>query len=610
MKLNSGTKKLIVIFNDIIISIISTYLALIIRYESIASISNNHLYAFIIFSILFLPFFFYFDLYSNIIRYTDIGYYKSLLYCFIFYIISSIIIFIFFTVPFTPRSISVLQPFIFLFGILISRIFAVRILKNIFNINKEISNIIIFGAGESGAKLLSLINNTHYNVVGFIDEDENKIGRKINGKKIYKKSDISNLKKDKKVNLVLFAISNLNIFKKNQLINFFEKHNIKSRNISSLKEIIEGKDLYEKIQKININELLDRRINNNIPLLNFEKKIILITGSGGSIGSELCNQILSLRPRKIILLDHSEYNLYKIHSDISTSIKKDDDIEISPVLGSVQNLSFLENIFMSNKIDYIFHAAAYKHVPLIENNVFEAVSNNFLGTINILNLLEKYKVKNFVLVSTDKAVRPTNIMGATKRLAELAVQAYASKVKDDSKLCIVRFGNVIGSSGSVSEIFINQIKKGGPITITHPEVTRYFMTINEAVSLIIYSIFLSKNGEVFLLDMGKPIKIVDLAKKMVEAFDLKIKEKNNNGDIEIVFTKLRPGEKLYEELLIGKNSSTTPNPFIKKAQENFLDYHEFKIVEKRILNLILEKDVKGLFEILNSNVEGFDHNVF
>ena len=216
MKLNSGTKKLIVIFNDIIISIISTYLALIIRYESIASISNNHLYAFIIFSILFLPFFFYFDLYSNIIRYTDIGYYKSLLYCFIFYIISSIIIFIFFTVPFTPRSISVLQPFIFLFGILISRIFAVRILKNIFNINKEISNIIIFGAGESGAKLLSLINNTYYNVVGFIDEDENKIGRKINGKKIYKKSDISNLKKDKKVNLVLFAISNLNIFKKNQ----------------------------------------------------------------------------------------------------------------------------------------------------------------------------------------------------------------------------------------------------------------------------------------------------------------------------------------------------------------------------------------------------------
>ena len=375
---------------------------------------------------------------------------------------------------------------------------------------------------------------------------------------------------------------NLNVFKKNKLVNYFEKHNIKSRNISSLKEIIEGKDLYEKIQKININELLDRQINNNIPLLTFEKKIILITGSGGSIGSELSNQILSLRPKKIIILDHSEYNLYKVHSDLLLSIREDNDIEIAPILGSVQNFSFLENIFKSNNIDYIFHAAAYKHVPLIENNIFEAVNNNFLGTINLLNLIDKYKIKNFVLISTDKAVRPTNIMGATKRLAELAVQAYASKIRDDSKLCIVRFGNVIGSSGSVSEIFINQIKKGGPITITHPDVTRYFMTINEAVSLVIYSIFLSKNGEVFLLDMGKPIKILDLAKKMVEAFDLKIKENNNDGDIEIIFTKLRPGEKLHEELLIGKNSSSTSNPYIKKAKESYLDFDDFKVVEKNI----------------------------
>ena len=610
MKLSSGSKKLIVIFNDMLISILSTYLALFIRYESISLINYNHLYTFIIFSILFLPFFFYFDLYSNIIRYTNINYYKSLFYSFIFYIIFSVIIFILFTVPFTPRSISILQPFIFMFGIIISRIFAVSILKNIFNINKNVINIIIFGAGENGARLLSLIDNTHYNVVGFIDEDKNKIGRKINGKKIYRKSDVEYLKKDKKIKLILFSINNLNIFKQNKLINYFEKFNIKTRNISSFKEIIEGKDLYEKIQKININELLDRRLNNNIPLLDFESKIILITGCGGSIGSELSNQIFSLKPKKIILLDHSEYNLFKINSDLLLSIKTADKIEIIPVLGSIQNFNFLENTFKSNKIDYIFHAAAYKHVPLIEKNIFEAINNNLIGTINLLNLLVKYKIKNFVLVSSDKAVRPTNIMGASKRMAELAVQAYASQIKDDSKMCIVRFGNVIGSSGSVSETFTNQIKRGGPITITHPDVTRYFMTINEAASLIIYSIFLSKNGEVFLLDMGKPIKILDLAKKMIIAFGLKLKENNNNGDIEIIYTKLRPGEKLFEELLIGEDSSDTSNPYIKKAKEKHLSFKNFKIIENDILNFILKKDTKGLIKILESNVEGFNYKTF
>lgn len=605
IQLNNNSKKLIVILNDILISILSTYIALVIRYEDFTQITYDHVYSFIIFSFLFLPFFFYYDLYSNIIRYTNINYYKSLFNAFLFFLTSSIIIFIFFTVPYTPRSISIIQPVIFLFLIIISRIFAVQILKKIFKINKDSINTIIFGAGDNGAKLLSLIDQTNYNVIGFIDEDEKKIGRKINGKKIYNIDDIEQIKKKIKIELLLISINNLNIFKKNKITSYFEKHNIKTRNISSIKNIIEGFDLNEKINKININELLDRKINNNIPLLTFENKTILITGCGGSIGSELSIQILSLKPKKIILLDHSEYNLYKIHDEL-LQILNSQNIKILPILGSIQNSFFLENIFKNNKIDYIFHAAAYKHVPLIEVNEIEAIKNNFIGTINILKLVDKFEIQNFVLVSTDKAVRPTNIMGATKRMAELAVQAYASKIKG-SKLCIVRFGNVIGSSGSVSEIFINQIKKGGPITITHPEVTRFFMTINEAVSLIIHSIFLSENGEVFILDMGKPIKIIDLAKKMILAYGLELKENNKEGDIEIIFTKLRPGEKLYEELLIGKNSEKTENPFINKAKEKYLKFDEFTKVENGILNEIENKNIKELIQILKQNVEGFNY---
>ncbi len=603
IKLNNNSKKIIVIINDILISILATYIALFIRYETIAYINYNHIYTFIIFTILFLPFFFYFDLYSNIIRYTDINYYRSLFLAFLLYLIASLIIFIFFTVPFTPRSLSIIQPVIFLVLIIISRVFAVQILKNIFNINKDSSNIIIFGAGDSGARLLSLVDQTNYQVVGFIDEDERKIGRKINGIRIYKLEDVELLKKNKNIDLLLISVSNLNIFKKNKIINFFEKFNIKTRNISSLKEIIEGSDLSDKINKININELLDRKINNNIPLLTFNNKNIMVTGCGGSIGGELSIQILSLRPNKLILVDHSEYNLYKIHSNLLL-ILNSTDIEIIPILGTIQNLSFLENIFTSYKIDYVFHAAAYKHVPLIETNVFEAINNNFIGTVNILQLIDKYNIKNFVLVSTDKAVRPTNIMGATKRLSELAVQAYASK-SNKSKLCIVRFGNVIGSSGSVSEIFIEQIKRGGPVTITHPEVTRYFMTINEAVSLIIHSIFLSENGEVFLLDMGEPIKILDLAKKMISAYGLKLKENNKKGDIEIVYSKLRPGEKLYEELLIGTNSEKTSNPYIKKAKEKYLNFEKFINVEKDIRIFLSNRDINSLVNIIKLYVEGF-----
>ena len=341
---------------------------------------------------------------------------------------------------------------------------------------------------------------------------------------------------------------------------------------------------------------------------NLDNKVIFISGAGGSIGSEICNQLLDHSPKKIILYDHSEYNLYTINQKLDLQKKeKNFSLDIIPILGNIKDTSSLDKVFLKHKPNYVFHAAAYKHVPMVEINSIEAIENNTIGTINLLDVSEKYQVENFSLISTDKAVRPTNIMGASKRLAELVLQARASelkKVKSNIIFSIIRFGNVLGSSGSVVPLFYDQIKKGGPLTITHKEITRYFMTIKEAATLVLHSTKIARGSQVFILDMGKPIRILDLAKRMIKLSGLKERSiKDTNGDIEIKIIGLRPGEKLHEELALGENIKQTSILNILEADEEFF---EISVIQSIICNLkkvIKENNSVKLKSILiNANI--------
>ena len=374
-------------------------------------------------------------------------------------------------------------------------------------------------------------------------------------------------------------------------------------------DLVAGTASIDELKEVSIDDLLGREtIPPNIELLgkNIQGKSVLVTGAGGSIGSELCRQIVKLQPNKIILFDHSEFNLYEIDKEIKQingSIKL--KVEIIPILGSVQNKTRLNSVFNKFKPDTIFHAAAYKHVPIVEYNVVEGVRNNIFGTLNCAEAALSSGVKAFVLISTDKAVRPTNVMGASKRLAELILQAL-SKDSKHTMFCMVRFGNVLGSSGSVVPLFRKQIAMGGPVTVTHPEITRYFMTIPEASQLVIQAGAMGKGGDVFVLDMGKSIKIFDLASKMIHLSGYSIKSiKEPAGDVEIKFSGLRPGEKLYEELLIGDNVVGTSHDRIMSAHEAMLPWHELQKIISRLDVSCSNYDLQSIRNILEDAPTGF-----
>ena len=370
----------------------------------------------------------------------------------------------------------------------------------------------------------------------------------------------------------------------------------------ALHEIVEDEKALLQMQELSIDEILPRNIVRR-SVIRFENKTILITGAGGSIGSELCRQILDLGPKKIILFENSEFNLYSIHHELSQSRKRS---EIIPKLATVTNSYQINKVISENQINTIFHAAAYKHVPMVEMNISEGVYNNVIGTYNVAKAAIQNNVENMLLISTDKAVRPTNIMGASKRFSELILQALASKKTTSTCFSMVRFGNVLDSAGSVVPLFRDQIKKGGPVTVTHRNITRYFMSIPEAVQLVLQAGAMAKGGDVFVLDMGDPIKILDLAYRMIHLSGLKpIDTENPNGDIKIKFTGLRPGEKLYEELLIGDDVIQSEHPRIMQAREEklTLDIIEKKVSE--ISNFRENQDDLAIKNILLKNVNGY-----
>jgi FlaA1/EpsC-like NDP-sugar epimerase len=397
--------------------------------------------------------------------------------------------------------------------------------------------------------------------------------------------------------------------RRNQIIDILNRYKITVKTLPSIKDIFDGKISVSDIKDLTIEDLLNReQVEPNLELLskNINSKVVMVTGAGGSIGSEISRQIIKLNPKKLLLVELNEFALYKIYEELKNINK---NLMIIPLFANIQDQSKIEELFKVFKIDTVYHSAAYKHVPLVEENICESIKNNVLGTFLIAKIALKYNVSNFVLISSDKAVRSTNIMGASKRLAEISIQALFDNQKKKSQFAIVRFGNVLESSGSVIPKFKEQIKLGGPVTLTHPEVTRYFMTITEAAQLVIQAGAMSTGCEVFILDMGESIKIKDLIKKMIKLSGLTVKEETNlDGDIEIKIIGLRPGEKLYEELLIGNNPQKTSHAKIQKAQEPFIPFEKLKINLDNLFVLLKDNKVSEVKEMIGKLVPSYHSN--
>ena len=489
--------------------------------------------------------------------------------------------------------------------------------------NRKIKNVAIYGAGAAGAQLASsLIYAGNNKIIAFIDDSKNLRGRKILGIPILSSQEIPHLKDQ--INQILLAIPSLSKDESRLILNKIQDYQIPVLKVPSIEELTSGKARIDSLRPIEVEDLLGRgsvRPNKELIEESVNGLNICITGAGGSIGKELCKQIVNHSPNSLIMIDSSETNLYHLEQEINSICLKDKEIKLKFILGNVKNFKFISKILINNNVDNVFHAAAYKHVPLIELNPIQGIDNNVLSTYYLCKAVLLADIKKVTLISTDKAVRPTNIMGASKRLAELIFQAFASKdnlkeeklsySKNYPKFSIVRFGNVLNSSGSVVPLFTKQIAEGGPITLTNENVTRFFMTLPEAAQLVIQSTTLSKGGEVFLLDMGSPVKIFDLAKQMIKLSGLKIKDSNNpDGDIEIVTTGLRPGEKLYEELLINAESQSTEHPLIFKANEDFIPYEELINLIVDLESLIEEQNIEEVFKVLSNLVPEWNKKRF
>ena len=481
------------------------------------------------------------------------------------------------------------------------------VLKNNFQLEVNRKRVLVYGAGEAGIQLVGALKYSfEYEPIGFIDDSKLLQDNNIGGLNVYSPNSISDVINNLKVDEVFIAIPSTSRSRRQNIINAFKSYPVIVRILPSLSDLAGGKISVNDLREVSINDLLGRdSVPPNKALLskNITDKVVVVTGAGGSIGSELSRQILLLKPKILILYEINELALYSLEKDLTKMNSQ--KIAIYPILGDIKNKNRLTKVFKYFKVNSIYHAAAYKHVPMVEFNNTEGVDNNIFGTLCCAQAAIDVGVETFVLISTDKAVHPTNTMGATKRCAELILQALSEKYSG-TKFTMVRFGNVLDSSGSVIPLFKKQIKEGGPVTVTDKDIIRYFMTISEAVELIIQAGAMGKGGDVFVLDMGKPVSIDDLAKKMIGLSGLKIKNKSNpDGDIEIKYTGLRPGEKLFEELLIGDNTSHTANRFVMRAKEDMLSWNELKPILDSLKNEVHKCNQEKIRKLLIQLVPGF-----
>jgi FlaA1/EpsC-like NDP-sugar epimerase len=604
------TKRIIVILIDIGLCIFSTWLAFFLRLEEFVKINDVTTLAVEISIFIAIPIFWLIGLYKTIFRFQGSSiiftvFIATFVYALLYFAVIGI-----YGIQGIPRSIGIIQPILLFLGISASRVSIKLLFLSNFKKSKNKNNVLIYGAGSAGRQLLtSLESNLEIKVVGFLDDDPQFHRQKILGQIVYNPLNIEKLIHKKSIDLVLLALPSITRQKRNQIINNLNRFKVIVKTLPSVQDIVDGKVSISDIKDLSIEDLLNReQVKPNLELLskNINSKVVMVTGAGGSIGSELSRQIIKLNPKKLILLESSEFGLYKISEELKNINKS---IKIIPLLINIQNKTKIEQVFNTFNIDTVYHAAAYKHVPLVEENITESVKNNVLGTFILAEAALKYNVSNYVLISSDKAVRSTNIMGATKRLAEICVQSLYDNQNQKSKFAIVRFGNVLESSGSVIPKFKQQIKEGGPITLTHPDVIRYFMTITEASQLVIQAGAMAEKCEVFVLDMGESVKIKDLINKMIKLSGLSIKDdKNLDGDIEIKITGLRPGEKLYEELLLGDNPQKTFHEKIQKAQDPFISFNKLKINLDHLTNLIEENKVEEVKHVLSNLVPSYQSN--
>ena len=630
-------KRALVVVADIALCVLSVWLAFYLRLgefyplagQLLSLVFSPVLIAALVSVLLAIPIFVTSGLYLAIFRYSGLPAMMAMARAMLLYGVMFAAMFTFYGVQGVPRTVGLIQPLLLLVLVGASRAAARVWLGGLYQNQIKKSALpqgLIYGAGSAGRQLASAMTNSNeMRVVGFLDDDDRLHGHVLNGLPIHNPADLAELLLDVPVTDVLLALPSVSRQRRNAMLAALSPHKLAVRTLPGLSDIATGKVSLSDVRELDIDDLLGREpVKPNGLLLNrnTQNKTVMVTGAGGSIGSELCRQILKTKPKRLLLVEMSEFALYQIHQELQAQVQVQegwtpDVVEVVPLLASVCDEVRMHEIMDTWKPSTVFHAAAYKHVPLVEHNPSEGVRNNVWGTRVCAEAAARNGVQNFVLISTDKAVRPTNIMGATKRLAEMVLQALAELNPavtaaggraPSSRTCfsMVRFGNVLGSSGSVVPLFREQIKNGGPITLTHADITRYFMTIPEAAQLVIQAGAMGSGGDVFVLDMGQPVRIHDLASRILELSGLTLKNEDNpHGDIEIAVTGLRPGEKLFEELLIGDNPKPTQHPRIMKAHEDFLPWDELQGKLNALALAMSVNDVPVLRGFLQQLVPGY-----
>lgn len=609
-------KRVVALIVDASLCVLTVWLAFCLRLESWVMLSGKQ-WLVVAASLTFaLPMFIVSGLYRAIFRYAGWAALMAVIRAIAVYGLLFAVVFMAVGVQSIPRTIGVIQPILLLLAVGASRATARYWLGGMYQnhlIRQTLPKVLIYGAGSAGRQLAAAMANSREMVVtGFLDDDARLRGSVLNGLTIYSPEYLKELVDSLQISDILLAIPSASRKRRNEILDLIRKAQVSVRTLPSLMDLAQGKVQISALRELDIEDLLGRDIVPPNPVLlgkNISKKVVLVTGAGGSIGSELCRQIIKVEPAILLLVDIGEYALYAIWQELQQRLANEDEcnVQVVPLLASVCDEARMREIMSTWRPHTVYHAAAYKHVPLVEHNPAAGIKNNVFGSLMAARVAVEQNVSDFVLISTDKAVRPTNIMGASKRLAEMVLQAIAaekemspssnnlSMVKKEgmrTRFSMVRFGNVLGSSGSVVPLFRQQIKDGGPITLTHADITRYFMTIPEAAQLVIQAGAMASGGDVFVLDMGEPVKIIDLARRMVELSGLAVRDSEHpDGDIEIDIKGLRPGEKLYEELLIGENPLPTNHPRIMKAHEDFLPWAE---LEQRLQELSIALDVNDI----------------
>jgi FlaA1/EpsC-like NDP-sugar epimerase len=624
LSLPRPAKRLVAVSSDLFLVIVTVWLAFVLRLEAFVPLSYSVLAVSATSAAIAVPVFFYFGLYNAIFRFAgthaliEVGR-AILVYAIVFSGIFTLIGF-----SGIPRSVGIIQPILFLLGVLASRAFVRGFLgrRSAVLPRKARMRVLIYGAGSAGQQLANaLAGGEGYEVLGFIDDDPSLHKRRLNGRLVYAPNRLYKIIGKLDITDILLAIPSTDRIRRREILRFLEPMSVRVRTLPGLDDLAYGRIQASELKELDADDLLGRQpVEPDRSLIesDIRGKNVLVTGAGGSIGSELCRQIIACQPKRLVLFDSSEFALFRIHQELLPRAGRS-GVELVPVLGSVQDEERIGEVVPSFEPDTIYHAAAYKHVPLVQGNPIEGLKNNVWGTMACARAAHRHGVGKFVLVSTDKAVRPTNVMGASKRLAELVLQAIDADLRSapglqdgggrNTRFSMVRFGNVLDSSGSVVPLFRKQIEDGGPITLTHPEVTRFFMTIPEAAQLVIQAGAMGQGGDVFVLDMGEPVQIAHLARRMIALSGLTAKdEENPDGDIEIRVVGLRPGEKLYEELLIGNNPQPTDHPRIMKASEEMIDWVCLRRELTLLRTAMTKQDIEEVDRILARLVAGYQRS--